>query len=107
MASKLKLVGFGQRALEALAHELEPTVEAFGGTVHRALQLQQLVGNDAALKEPVEVRGVQCVGNVGESLANSSAPTWKWTWKLALQASTITESCLISSSSTPLMWPST
>ena len=35
--------------------------------------------------------------------ANSRAPTCQWIWKLALHASTITESCCTISSSTPLM----
>ena len=36
-------------------------------------------------------------------LANVAGSTWRWTWKLALHASTITESWRIRSSSIPLM----
>ena len=36
-------------------------------------------------------------------LANVAASTCRWTWKLALQASTITESWRMRSSSRPLM----
>ena len=35
--------------------------------------------------------------------ANSAGSTWRWAWKLALHASSITESCLMMSSSRPLM----
>jgi len=34
---------------------------------------------------------------------NSAGVTWRWTWKLALQASSITESCWTISSSVPLI----
>ena len=36
-------------------------------------------------------------------LANSCGSTWKWIWKLVFSASSMTESCLTTSSSAPLM----